>query len=685
MPTFVFSLLLLGQQVAPEVAGKTVTLSASPMSVGAIVEELAKQTGAPLRAAPAVAGELLILRLSDADAQGALDRIALALSAKWDREADALWLKVDDVARRKEVADARAARRAAIARDLVELETDEAQMPGRFSEEEDPAARKLSSRLVLAIGADALADVPMNRRVVYAWPANAYQRPIPGNVAQWVAQASEELQAEPSDEDAVRLPIGKVLVVVERWGPHSVSVECEGYDTKGNDLFWLESLQLGGDEEDEPVEPPELGGDAMIVYPENAEALFRLPGDDDEPSFGTSSSAPGARLAALPPKLREFLFRPDVHDPLSILAAPNLDGLARAGGMQIVANVADDYPQAQLGFTQARPTTAAAAWSELFEDYSVKAGLEGRWLLVRPRMPTLERPKRADRKRLAAWLARAQQSEDWFDDLAEFALAEDRGAIVGTLAKALQHFAHQFNDIGFAEWHALRCYALLDRVQRDALRAGRAISYQDLPKPAWHELQAIPSTAYLMCAPSMEVDDTTGLFAELWPGSFLHRVSRQLASTQLPELESEPTEAFARVHPARSLRMRVQSEEAVYIADEGISSLLFDFGLSPAEFAFWLPILDRRRSDGNRDSELLNLTLFERRRVQLQLEFSEHYGWCATFNFAHGTAAKAVAFDDLPESYRSELERWRQVAKDRWAAILAERQSRLRPAQPDPP
>ena len=203
--------------------------------------------GAPMRAAPALAEEIAVVRLDGATLAETKARFASAFSAEWRTESDGTLILTPDAARREVERRAwRAARRAAVAErlgalrresrghdffDAPEAERLQREIAARAEREDaDPTplptpARRLFARVLAGLRPEAFDGPEPVGRTVWTLTPNEFQRPLPPDardalrdyreaVALWEATASRE--PDDSEPEARADPATRLLLTAAR-------------------------------------------------------------------------------------------------------------------------------------------------------------------------------------------------------------------------------------------------------------------------------------------------------------------------------------------------------------------------------------------------------------------------------------------------------------------------------------
>lgn len=220
------SLLLLPQAAPAQDPGPKMDFVTTGSSVGSIVKELAKTTSLPLKVDAKTADEILVVRAKEVTRQDLLDRIAEAGGAKWDPET---WtLKVDTEARNKKKGDILKAKIATfqslikkhsgilakhkpLTKEGIDAQMKEMQeINSAFTSGAMPTEQqfdkaiemmmqsppmRLGASVISLIGAEALANIGDEDRVVFSTNANRMQRRLAPDVLALVRQTMADTEA----------------------------------------------------------------------------------------------------------------------------------------------------------------------------------------------------------------------------------------------------------------------------------------------------------------------------------------------------------------------------------------------------------------------------------------------------------------------------------------------------------
>ncbi len=326
---FVFAVLLALAPLTPAQSDK-VTFEGRAAPVTRLLDELSAATGWKVRAAPAMATEVVVVKVKDVSRQELKARLAKATQGQWSNEDGFEVLAPDAAARARGKAEALAANRAKIQKQVqkrieMEKEMDNwkdghgdggggtfAQFGGMGQQYFESGTRAVTAFLR---GTDlgVLAALEAGQRVVFSTAPNRTQRPLPASVVpflvrivkehndavemerrareeganaadEWETKMKDMMKAMGIDPDADRpvpitAPPSKALITVSRGGRGMFSsvgmglrIELTIYDANGNRLTGHgDSLYEIGEEygDDEHEVDPETG--EIIEKPEPPE------------------------------------------------------------------------------------------------------------------------------------------------------------------------------------------------------------------------------------------------------------------------------------------------------------------------------------------------------------------------------------------------------------------------------
>ncbi len=496
-----WSALLSG---APSDAHVTFTMRAVPLEKA--VAEIARQSGANLTVDPPIAKELVILRLKDAPLADVKKRLAQTVDAEWTTQGpkEVLTRTPEIVKRRKQ--EAFAERVARWQKTIDALGFDE-EWERRYSDTikgfavstqqaETQAERNASSRRQVAfrsqtpqgrllaralrlIGAERLAEVGVDQRVVFSTLPTRMQVPIvdPNNrlYDAYLVEGRSWQQAMRQwvDDDQHRIgyyspflgeeppPGGFVHVVISATYGDSFA-EPRLYAPDGINappMLFARSMLSG--EEPKPI----AGFDTPIVDSEETVATKRLL----RPKLG---DPPGS----VPRLGLEILLHPESHELMAGGPSDVAIEAAEYKDLNMVATLPDAAHVYTLKDLVGRPVTLGTALTRFQELAEVNVDEKAGWLTIRRRPGELADSYVIPRKAIATLVKTARRSGAvTLDALAAYAssgVCLDAMSYGLTLANRAVGGTRDY--IHPASWKALRLYASLSTQQRAAAANGGA-------------------------------------------------------------------------------------------------------------------------------------------------------------------------------------------------------------------
>lgn len=557
----------------------TVTFTSRAAPVTRVLESYASATGKKVRAAPSMAGEIVVVRLVDADHEEFVKRLAAAVAGRWTTEGEERVLVADEEARAAEVRkelETRVQRIREAIKGRLDIRKREGEDEGGMSA---GAGANLITAFLQASDPTSLARLKLGERVVFSTSPNAMQRPLPNavwpHVARVVAEHNRIAAAyRPSDEavgaktDAelkmeaylrklgidpegerprvITEPPAKLIAAVQR-RPEvgaGLMIAVTLYDAKGKVLtqdsegISFDSYTQGHElDNEDPEGAPEAAkadpNDPVIVLSEESRAVRDLPGQwsDEE-----TAKEPSAEVLA---KLR----RPDLYDPLSFGDSEALLFVAEHKKKNLIAALPDQH----LYFRD-RATVSAFLASVPTTNGVEIADADG-WLILRSATPDEARSMRISRPALTRLIA-AQESKGYvgLDDMATYALATAGDASHDLAEPYLGYFVPGASFAGFEgppDFDQLRLYGSLSAGQRLALKEGRQVPFAGLVGRARESLNALLfGTRVALDAPQAMPDESDPM-AEMIVG-----MRSAFGGSNAKDYRSEPTEAMPRGLPA---------------------------------------------------------------------------------------------------------------------------------------
>jgi hypothetical protein len=499
---------------------KPVSLSLPAMSVERSLAELSTKAGVPLVAAAPVRQEILILRLVKLPLCVAMDKIASATAAEWQKTPAGFQLvrtpegvrKLQEQERAAEIERVRAAlgklsaisdqpwndeKAKGLANGLESLQRsyNPQHVPDGFwlryegALRQAPAGRAVRRMLPLLDPVE-LATLPVGERVVFSTQPTRVQRPLkgdPGPVLEsfyreqsiW-ASALERVPSESgndagitlisdADRSALSARPSKILVAATRYASdagialEAMIVASDGKIVGQSSVALTESAPPSAVASTEP-----MPGETAIALSDDAAAMAAR-------VLGTP--------ATLTDEARRLIVNPEKSDPLSLYASQMISMASEGRHESLVACIPDSEMWTLASLARDRGLKPAALLNGLRNAGQVAIDEKDGVLTLSPRHPLEASANRLDRAALGKLLrACAANGRADVESLASFAWQvpnEESGQLGTVLATAYfgQRGSETMND-----WKALRLYGSLSPMQRRSLQSGplelRALSPQ---------------------------------------------------------------------------------------------------------------------------------------------------------------------------------------------------------------
>lgn len=439
--------------------------------LGVIVRDLAALTGKPLKIAASADDEVLVIRAKDVPEKELLDRVAQATGTKWNEQT---WtLELDPKARAAKQAENAEIRRkhfaeliswyqdkgknqpaitsSLVAQEVQDLKTAVPDPAKGFGG--SPAVEKqvkqiqfrspitrLGGKILTLIGAQELARIGRDERVVFSTSPNRFQRRLPREAfaafetARAEIQTLEQVLGKPSgrfsapsagsapgstedlrhaneireayglnDPSAIFTPnpITQVLVVVT--SQQSIRGELDvrfiGLNEQNTEVFRLDGTDLMNSVEwarrDNPKEPAAESGMEVLRPSKESEffgkwaSTYLNAGFDEETDFVQ---------APRDPEFEKMLTRPDLFEPLALSLGDRLVQWAELKEKNVVARLAD-WADLMDVHSERDTIPAARFWDSLSQTHT-SSQAEG-WTLVQPSYPTMDFGDSVNRRALS--------------------------------------------------------------------------------------------------------------------------------------------------------------------------------------------------------------------------------------------------------------------------------------------
>lgn len=629
MKRFAVSGLLLAHVLAHASQG-TIDLVLPAQSLERTVARIAESTGSKLSVAPALKGEIVVVRAKSAQAEELLARLAEVADAVWsDRPGGERQLVPrvrprSDAALRQRAGEMRAWLQRMLRPRPTRNEGQDGKDPAIV---EDPSASWMPGdatgtrallRLAASVDPMRLADVGPYGRVVYSNRPTRSQLPLsspetPKIIAEWIrernawfdrlkeAGRADAARAKTPDEVLVEQAIAqygamfgasepaqriegnvKVNLVVREGSPFAfidpssgqLSLELLAYDSVGKMVarasvpFRMSESKTTRERIERESKPLE---GKPIEFSPLAREFARLVDWSDPENFGQKEPSPA---------LAERLMRPDLHDPLSFIHSEALLAAAEAKGTSMVACLPDSVVSSLDFGMPGSSTTVEAVVERLTHDASLVCKEESGWWTIAPAAPADARSTRLDRVALAA-LIRASSSKALtsLDDLAAYAAKNEPPTLASI---AMPYFVTYVSGatrfmMGGNDWQMLRLYAMLGPSARQTLAQGASISLAALG-PSASEL-----VRRMAFGPEARLDVKRADQAPRDP--WLEMIADYLPMPQVDYLD-EPTESLANgIPPDAVIEMTVVKEPVALPLNDGGAPLRLFGALSSTDMA----------------------------------------------------------------------------------------------------
>ena len=648
-----------------------VTFSTVATSAQEAVDALANASGAPLKASQTVRPSILLLRFNDVPLPEAMKRIAEACGGSWIADSGAYYLTRTDADERK-VAARRAAELRAITKGALAEFVAAARAQKRFSAiEADALAHRLEANVehhgnttsfkignpkdfraaqygpgldrlstqIFARLKPALVDgAPSGRRTVYSTIPTRMELPLNLDLADLIpgyiedqSQWSKTLDQFPAEDRAVLNLTGetvttiaptKINLVVDKSGGDGVDVQL-GVELIGEDGAIISKV---------PARELRASQPAATNQPKpTEEAPLTL--SDVDARYGTlfHRVARGRNVVPISADIRELALHPDKHEPLGMFVSDLLLRAAEAKGLNVAADLPDDYlARAELFL---RTNSATQLLSELSSAQACPIRVDGQWLVIGngSHLPHDAYVRRTDRAELAQLFA-ASGDTPTIEALARYAL-EVRPANLDPLYDALTDAVFGRRQATVGVWPTLELLGALMEQHVGSIPADN-ISFSSLDATGLAILNAM-------------VFDGDSRF-----GSFLQGQSTEMNGR--PSM-LEPRDALpGGLPPDGYLTVRTTSEDAVF--PSGV--------LSQAVRPFQIAMNTHDAATGNGlGSGPFSYTTSDKfrtgrqRNVMLVLHFTNALASTHPLSETHLTPGDPTPYSQLPEAFRKQVDR----------------------------
>lgn len=600
---------------------KTIDYTTKAIPLRAAVEAISKQAGKTLIVDDDISREPVVLRLVHAPLADVKARLAEEFVAEWVPVKDGLELmrtqaaldafqnqlyqrrlaafqkSIDELAplaKSPPIDDNEAHRIAATYVKMLQDEksgsstADGAAM--RFSLAKRTGDMRLLAAMVVSIGAEKLASLPVGRHVFSLSPT-PMQLPIQGFDNQVLNQYVQQrnLLAKAINElipknvydgygdsamfSAMRTAVGPVHALL--------AIEGEPWSAGS----WL-NLSVYGSDGQQIIDQGWSFGDTFKPSDyrsvrAKAEAAGRLEKDvtltPAEIELATRATTTQTTSKPLGPEATELLGRPEEHDPFSVCFSTILLSQAEQEGRNLIASAADDQWRLPV---LADKIHAKPSRYELGLTLNKRAGFdrpEG-WLVVRSISPAAATEQRIDRTALGtftrAWIAKRYVSlEDWAT-LAPFVQPYDEPTLIWDYWNLLRG---QMGMDYVNSWDGLRLYGALTPDQLSQLGVGGSLTFRSLSAAEQDALRRIVYETGSLRSRGPVDNSKAGL----------QSVEYQGGPPLVEGIDGEPTESVPEGIPQNAgLTARITEQTKIYAKQNMAGGITRQMDLS--ELATWL-------------------------------------------------------------------------------------------------
>lgn len=458
-----------------------VTMNADGVPVAEVLRALSLSQHLHLTADAQTRGEIMVIDVQDVTLDWLLDSIAKANGAAWLATKNGYVLTQTAALRKADLALENANRAEILRRQLpAKLAPIQRLSRATLDGPPDPTER-LAIRFASALGAEALAEIPLNTRVAWAnFPLASSHRltidPVP--VFEAYREEQKVAYAEGGDDEPPDLlPADRVVVSAQRssWAGEAVVVKI--LDATGRTKLVASTiLRLNDPPSGNP--PPGLERTSPpVAIPAHTAEMITLVNETPPDEWGGFSD-----------RRREWLLHPEIRDPLHLFVGDLVKLCAKRAKRDIVGVVPDEMfrtaPERQWN------STVTANQLDQWLRSSCDVEVNALSLIVRPRFPEETRALRMNRRGMAAYLKKvwAQRDFRWLD-FSDYLQAQPSN-YDGTIGETWLSMACPFNldprsrNQRINSIPAARILGALSSEVRSALERGAELPYDRLPRTA---------------------------------------------------------------------------------------------------------------------------------------------------------------------------------------------------------
>jgi hypothetical protein len=695
---FGFALALVQGQEPPKapsaqgqgVPNVPVTLEARTQSLAKLLEGLSEDVGIRLEADATTARELVVVRVRDVPLPTLMAKLAETIDAEWVERGGRHTLtrpaaraqaqvrkeerqRLESLAKRLEEISLGHARQGALdegAAERLALRIADLAQTGvrgtyrdiRSLSELTPSSR-LIARLLPKVGPVEMAAIPAGRRVVFSTSPNRMQRALPrealdevltfareqnllasaleGRLAPRNSAQGSYLPYDLDNASTIDAPPAKVLLAVHHTERDSYQAEVVVADESGKILARHQrSVQTSFEDFASTIASAPTGDNERAVELQEDGRLF---------ADWIKHAARGLPNTPKPAgRLREILLHPERHELLELVLPDILLAFARSRDHHLIAHV-DDLSFMMGSIFATEGATPTAAIHVLTQEGNLDLQTEDGWSLLRQRRPAYEREMRTDRAVLGRLLRDVVTQEKITIDLMarNLHLLPPLEEITLSVWLAMMLGGREIEEYMQKDGRsALKVYAMLDREQRSALGAGKALEMRTL------------SSAQQAVIADMAFNRRAMTYGNVSP----------MFGSPRNALTSEPTEAMPNGLPGgATLSGSISTEATVIGIREGVRKTYTVQSMAFEEFRRERPGFLGGPEPGARFTQFLTGSWtrigFHVRYTEIlshRLELTQH---------DEDEGGRSVPYDRLPEEFRAavtkQLELYRFQNKDR--------------------
>lgn len=670
---------------------KPISYTAVAGPASRVLPELGKVLGENLMTTPAVADEVIVLRLKEVSGREALDRVAKALNATWSREEAGLRLvrtptQVRDeertrLAQRTEQARAMLAAQAQqvakmapwsepTARRLAEQLEEARQMAGSFDRNQftrvqtldnQTPVKRLAMRVAALLDPVELAKIEIGQRVVFSSRPTRVQRPLPAAVSAAIPKFVEEQALWARAADGVVNPqrngyfsegaiftrpadrVGKLLVAVNRneFSSGSIQVRVILGDVDGDSTLAraTTTLQAGPGTQavfNQVVQNPE-GTPYAFTFSPDTQAMI----DAFRPVVGAAGQT---ELKPLPAPVLAQLLQPEQRDPLSFATSEILLQAVEQENRNLVA-VMPDFAYG-IGLVMSAGKITPSSLRIIARELGLTIEDAPGWMSIQPSDPISARRSRIDRRALGTFVRSVhQKGRSTLEDRAAFALGLPRDQQATWLAMTTVALVQARRDgmDGF-DRDMLRFYGSLTPAQKGTLASNGKVSLQSLTPV---QVEALDAIVYASERNSLRVQRA--------------RVPSDQAPILADGFENEPTELVPNGFTIEaSFTMKTQQETVAQPVTRDPNTPARMVPMTAGSFAWQLYALENPSVMAGGQSPGLTfdferIVLGERRTLTFDFQLTPQVGVLRTLN--DDTMGKVMPYRDAPAAFRDAVDR----------------------------